>query len=371
MCNIRHFSYFLFENFDAEAEASNPLNPRNFLNSSVDDILSWAADTPTESRFCSVACEKFHNEVINRLIDGGVLRKDNNILLFDTPIFLSEDAEPIASFFSAAASRFAHMIQEKKPELYALAKSLENGFLPQVNLYHIICGMCFDGLFLERLSETGVLSAGREHASGLDYLSVIYEKSPALEHFSNSLLCSYNRIRNDVCALQSFGDANGNRLDCYRFFRMKGKDFLPPAFASVEEIMADLTEDALLLGMRDILNGTSVDWRIAQSLESFGYLKDGRICVPVFRKKNDDAIHAIENVLEETLLQPICEWLSDMSSLKITAISHSVAKDEIANECWHILFGSINEILVSSGIVANPPFKAEEGRYLQSIEIYQ
>lgn len=369
--DYRHFSYFLFESFDAHAESGNPLNPRNLLNASVDSILSWTADTPTERRTFHAACKRFGEDSITRLIDSGILRKDNQVLFFDTPVFLSEDAEKLASFFSVAATRFVRLIREKEQKLYELAGAVKNGFSAQINLYHIICGMCFDGLFLDRLSEAGILSNSRWHKSGLDYLAVIYEKCSALERFSNNLLCSYNRIQNDVCALQSFGDANGNRPDCYRFFRLREKNLLPPEFASIKETAANLSEDDLLIGLSDILNKKHVDPMIAQSLESFGYLKNGHICVPVFSRKDSDTIRTIESFLEDILLRPIGEWLSDLSALKITAVSHGVANGEIANECWHILFGCMNEILVSTGVVAKPPFKAGEGRYLQSIEVYR
>ncbi|MBQ9263879.1 MAG: hypothetical protein IJ189_06655 [Clostridia bacterium] len=76
-------------------------------------------------------------------------------------------------------------------------------------------------------------------------------------------------------------------------------------------------------------------------------------------------------MLEHILLPPIAAWLGDLRSLKTTATKHNVSTKEIANECWHILFGRMNELLVSNGLVAAPPFKEGEGRYLQSIELYQ
>ena len=42
----RQFSYYLFENFDAENEADNPDNPRRFLGKHTDAELQWIAETP-------------------------------------------------------------------------------------------------------------------------------------------------------------------------------------------------------------------------------------------------------------------------------------------------------------------------------------
>ena len=368
---VRHFSYYLFENFDPSEAVDHPLNPRSFLNNSVDGILSWLAETPIQDRLYTAACARFGKEIMDRLLTGGIVRREQNTLFFDTPVFLAEDAAPIKDFFFDAASRLAEKLMEKKQEFYAFASELQNGFSAEVNLYHILCGMCFDGMFLDKLSETGVLAGSRPHASGLDYLAVIYEKCPELDQFSDGILCSYNRVSNEKIALQSFGNGNGNRLDCYRYFRLRELGKLTDRFAEIDRLMAGHTEADLLQAVTKLFLGDTTLPQVAKALNLFGYTKNGNICVPVFLKKDNDTIRTIETALEDVLLQPVSEWLSDMSSLEITATTHNVAKKEIANECWHILFGSINEILVSSGFVAKPPFKAGEGRYLQSIELYR
>ena len=56
--------------------------------------------------------------------------------------------------------------------------------------------------------------------------------------------------------------------------------------------------------------------------------------------------------------------------LNITAVSHGVPFNEIANELYHILFGSVNEELMVRGIVSSPLLRQGEGRYLKCIEIY-
>lgn len=45
-------------------------------------------------------------------------------------------------------------------------------------------------------------------------------------------------------------------------------------------------------------------------------------------------------------------------------------KEEVANEVYHMIFGMLNEELVSRGFVQMPDFHVGEGRYLKSIELY-
>lgn len=83
-------------------------------------------------------------------------------------------------------------------------------------MYHILCGMIFDGSFFDYLNQNKALATSRRHCSGLDYLAVIYEDCAELRSLSNGLLRSYNRLANNICSLQSFGDAQGSRFDFYR-----------------------------------------------------------------------------------------------------------------------------------------------------------
>ena len=57
-------------------------------------------------------------------------------------------------------------------------------------------------------------------------------------------------------------------------------------------------------------------------------------------------------------------------SINITAVKHGVNRKEIANELYHIVFGSINEDLTARGIVTTPKYIPGEGRYFKCIELY-
>lgn len=106
-------------------------------------------------------------------------------------------------------------------------------------------------------------------------------------------------------------------------------------------------------------------------LELFGYAQNGAICVPVYTPKHLKYITEIEGIVERCLGNAMADTLLTLAgSIHITAVQHGVNRMEIANELYHIVFGFINEELVTRGIVAAPQNIPGEGRYYKCIEIY-
>lgn len=81
-----------------------------------------------------------------------------------------------------------------------------------------------------------MLTTSRLHTSGVDYIITVYEKCPELSVFSNHLLCSHNRFCDGTRALQSFGDADGSRVDFYRFNCQKQLGVAVPAPKEINQI---------------------------------------------------------------------------------------------------------------------------------------
>jgi len=163
---MRHFSYYLFENFDPDQEVQNPHNPRSFLNESMDSLLGYIAQFPAGE--CKAAdCEaRFHEEKIQMLINAGIIRLDSTEhLLFDSPVFLHEDAKMLKKEIDQSAKRLADKLEECMPFLQRLCGEIQNGFPTAVNLYHILCGMIFDGMFFDYLEKRGAVATSRKHAS--------------------------------------------------------------------------------------------------------------------------------------------------------------------------------------------------------------
>ncbi len=370
ICSLmREFEYFLFENFDADKEADNPNNPRNFLGKGTNAILSEVIQSSTYAR------NKCSDELVRKLIYGGVLRPNEEGLAFDCPIFLREDASVLHAEIASKASALADLLENSLAEIQACCAKIDNGFPVELNLYHILCGMVFDGRFFDYLSDKGALATSRRHSSGLDYLTVIYEKCDELQSLSDGLLCSYNRLVNEKCSLQSFGDANGDRFDFYRFFRSTEQGNVPAKFMRAETLLRDgfggPNKDAILEESISLLRTGWCAPAVKALLEEFGYVCDGIVCVPVFTVEHRKYITEIEGIVEKSLGVAVSDTLIELTnSIDITAVRHGVDQLEIANELYHIVFGAINEELATRGIVAAPQHISGEGRYLKCIELY-
>ena len=367
---MRQFEYYLFENFDPDEQADNPDNPRNFLNIHTDPVLTRIIEQPDYSAAYTSGQD---TGLIQRLLNGGILRMDKNLLMFDCPIFLREDAAVLSHEVAVHACFLTDLLEQRMPDIIKICSKIKNGFSEQLNLYHILCGMIFDGSFFDFLSNKGILSTSLLHPSGLDYLTVIYEKCGELQTFSNNLLCSYNRFVNDRCSLQSFGDANGNRFDFYRFCRLLETRKLPSNFRRAESlwIQGNFDKNSLLLEVVSLVQTGHCCLEVLYLLEIFGYAENGKICVPIYTPQEKSIIADIENIIEHTLGDAISQTLMKLSgSLQITSVRHRVDWLEIANELYHILFGTINQQLVDRKLVSEPQFFPGQGRYSKCIEIY-
>lgn len=370
---MRHFSYFLYENFDADREAGHPANPRRILNRRIDGILSRVADFPPRSCPAALLREEFGAEALSRAISSGALRESGGIVCYDTSIFLEEDVPALQRFSQSMSVPLAERLWERRTALQDCVSRIRNGFDPPANLYHVLCGMIFDGLFFDRLTRQNVLSVSRLHASGLDYLSVIYQDCDSLRSFSDALLCSYNRLTDGHTSLQSFGDADGSRFDFYRLFRLREQGVLPARYAEAGRLLDAFPKgrekQTILDQTRTLLLTGSCDSRCLNLLELLGYTKGGKVCVPVFSEQDTPVVLHLEDLAAEALLSPLSQALQEASqAFSLTPSRHGVSSGEIANELYHILFGGINEALAELGAVSPPPRRAGEGRYWQCIE---
>ena len=80
-----------------------------------------------------------------------------------------------------------------------------------------------------------------------------------------------------------------------------------------------------------------------------------------------DIICEIEQIVKTCVLEELQIILKEPGGNLICG-SHGVPSKEIGNEIYHILFGLINEELVSRDFVCSPDELMSEGRYLKSIE---
>ena len=290
-------------------------------------------------------------------------------MVFDSTVILKDDAPALAQGY--CVTPIVDNLERAKKDIYSLADRINNGFAASVNLYHILCGSIFDGLLFDYLSDIHVVSTSRQHASGLDYIITIYEDCPELNLFSRKLLCSYNRFTDGYRSLQSFGDSNGTRRDFYRFARLRELGAIPEEYADIRALWDNLDRENFRESLLDETQQLYEEGRCrkpyAELLNFFGYQRGGKITVPVFYKKHMDIICEIEQIVKTCVLEELKIILKEPGGNLICG-SHGVPSKEIGNEIYHILFGLINEELVSRDYVCSPDELMSEGRYLKSIE---
>lgn len=367
---MRSFAYYLFEHFDSEKEANNPLNPRRFLSAQMDGVLCAIADVPAYALTQAALSAQFGEERVAKLLRGGIIRADNGRIALDTPVLVREDAAALRAFLAEAVAPLADILWKNCGELEALARRMSDPAEPKTHLYHVLCGMIFDGALMDALGERGAIAVERPHDTGLNYLVTAYESCAELDALSAGLLCSYNRAANDEIALQSFGDSDGTRLDAYRFFRLRELNKLPERFAQAERLARGMTQSDLLGEAARLLREGRCAKGALSLLSCLGYVENGRVCVPVYRAEDGAAIDAMARKAEDWLLEPVCAIFARMErALDVLCVRHGVSAAEIANELWHLLFGALNEEIVRGGLAARPPYRAGEGRYLQSIQM--
>ena len=368
----RRFSCFFFGDIEPST-AGKPDDPRLIQGERTDAILSWLIAEPENARF-SAASRMFSAEHLQLLFACGVLRREDDRLLLDAPLFSSEDAPALRCLGEEQARRVFQALRGALPRMLDLCGALENGFPAQVNLYHTLCGMVMDGSMTDALADRGALALSRPRASGGDHLIILYENCPELQVFSDLLLCSWNRLDNGACALQSFGDANGVRFDAYRLFRLMQNGPLPSRFREAEPFIGKRTPAELRAwlpgeALRLILEG-QCDSDALRLLELFGYAASGAVRAPVFRPQDAEIIGSVSALAENAAAEALTDALMRMQKdARLLSVRQGVSPPEIANELYHILFGCVNERLVAEGFAAAPPHFPGEGRYLRSIRI--
>ncbi len=345
------------------------MNPRAILNMADTDESLF--------RLCgSKPGELFVDDIKNaeELADIGVLRIINGRVYAACPIFVSSDESILRRITCTYAEQIARKIAKHANAYYDIADNFSGSFEPGVHLYHLLCGAVFDGCFFDRLADSGLLTVSKPQKNGMDYLPVIYEDAPSLNNLSAKILCSYNRLTTSAGVFSSFGDADGERNDLFRWYTnvRNGKNTkqTPVDNAIRKHGLRDLTE--ILAGeFVKAHYGESIAGEYNAMLEYFGYLENSRVCVPVYTAVQKERVTvSLDNLTAELVLEDMKTALAAVSSAtELTSVKHGVPAQDIANEVYHLLFGQINEKLVEYGMVASPEYHPGEGRYLKSFEI--
>lgn len=370
---MRDFDYFLYENNDPCEMAPNAFNPRRLMNRATSAVLQAILDKPDSACAADALRGTFGTDEINGLLRAGFLREDGDAIAIAFPFFVHEDAGILRAYCRHYATKLADRLTRTLPACRRIAGRIDNGYPEEINLYHVLCARVFDGALFDCLSESGLVATHKRQPSGLDYILTAYEKCEALDSFSNKLLCSYNRFADAACSLQSFGDADGDRHDLYRFARRLEAGQTADSEAELRRLWRALGDDArsaLLRATVSLHRTGNCAPGARRLLEAFGYADDRGICVPVYgasvrsvvEELRDTVWCAVEDELRAALTAPA---MLDALACK----RQGAAQEELNNELYHLLFGSVNEELVRRGIVASPAYHPGEGRYLKAMEL--
>lgn len=356
------FNKYYYENYPMDTPFDIN-NPRYVLSlDGVDDVLEKII---TNEPYTLTVTDFENIEIVKALLHIDVLQQKADKFGMAVPFFVENDEKILKKISKRVASDISSKMLEYKEQIIGIVQGVNNGYAPSINLYHLLCGYIFDGLMFEYLEKEQLITTSCIHKTGLDYLVIIYEDAISLNQYSEQLLCSYNRLVRDGKGFVSFGDSNGNRKDLYRYLRMKELGEL----SDKESLYVDYSVIELIDNFEKLLDKKKVEAKYLKVYEYFGYLKDGKVNVPVYNDYSYEVANRLYDYVVEIVREPLAEALSLIrGDVRLSAIAHGVAVKDIANEIYHLIFGEINELLIQSGLVAQPKCVQGEGRYLKSFE---
>lgn len=336
----------------------------------ISDIICAGQDTyilrEVDDKYRMFVCE---------LADMGMFSIDRNFHInIACPIFLKKDIPVLKRLTEKHGQRLAESIILNKKAFEDAVEGCDVRYSKAEHLYHLLCGAVFDGGFFDRLGDIGVVTISKPQKNGQDYLPVLYEDDDELNEFSAKLLCSYNRAGVESGIFSSFGDADGDRHDIFRWYRRRISgitgiseplDRLYDCYGS-KDIVALLADKFV-----EAVNGIRIGEEWQDAFEWAGYMESGQVCVPVYRNDiKNMAVQRLEELANRVIFDDMCMALSNIAAEKeLTAVERGIPAADIANEIYHLLFGQINEALVREGFAAEPRHYEDQGRYLKCFEM--
>ena len=342
--------------------AANDENPRWVLNQNcVDAIIENVVTTEPYT----LSINQLGNEdLVKSLLQIDVLQLHGDKLGMNVPFFLEKDVKSLKMLSGKVANDIFSILSGCQNSIKDIIGHIDNGFHSELNIYHLLCAYIFDGLMFDFLEQNNLVETTNIHKSGLDYLVVLYEDNAELDKYSNQLLCSYNCLIVNEHGFVSFGDSNGNRNDFYRYYCQKDLNQLPKKQIDI----STYSKEDLIDNFEKLVSGEYVEEQFIQIYDHFGYCKDGKIIVPVYDGIAFQQAKVLYEFILDKIKNPLVDTLNLISKTDLSAISHGINSKCVANEIYHIIFGEVNEMIVNSGLAANPPYYEGEGRYLKSFE---
>lgn len=313
---------------------------------------------------------------LNLLKNISAIDEKSDCFCLNFPFFLDCDIKTlqliIFNLLNKNKNTLLNKIEGLKDKLFELYPNIKL----ETSLYHLLCGKIFDGLMFDYLEEKGLLKQSYIQKDNRDYMLIGYQNSHKCNKFNADLFCSFNNAKYLNNSLTSFGNASGERLDYFRYFKCREKNNIHGKFAKIhshfqDEANTDIVKNSLS-NILDLLGGKQIsDNKYLEVLKFTNYVdKSNNIIVPIF----DNYIVKINKLYEEVKkeLGPIItdilnEFKIQILASNITCLKHNVPIEQLCNELWHTFFGLLNKFLIKEKIVATPQQFFKQGKYLKCI----
>ena len=377
---MKHLNIFYFDNDLGNFDEFNPrfVMEQTFAN----DILSLIAIEQPFYYDVTKLASKLHTNIkilekpINLLKNISAITEKSGHFCLNFPFFLDKDVKTIKSIvlmlLKKDHKKLIDGIQSLKNQLIELYPSIKI----ELSLYHLLCGKIFDGLMFNYLEQQGLLKQSYIQNDNRDYMLIGYQNSNICNKFNANLYCSFNNAKYNNNSLTSFGNASGERLDYFRYFKLREKNNLHGKFLIMHRYFQNETNSEIvknsLDNIFDLLNKKQVtDNKYLKILKLTNYVdKDNQIIVPVFDDyiiKTNILFEEVKRKLGPNLTQILNDFKIHILNSNINCIKHNVPMEQLCNELWHIFFGLFNEYLIKEKIVATPQQFSKQGKYLKCI----
>lgn len=377
---MKHLNIFYFDNDLGNFDEFNPrfVMEQTFAN----DILSLIAIEQPFYYDVTKLASKLHTNIkilekpINLLKNISAITEKSGHFCLNFPFFLDKDVKTIKSIVLMLLKKDHKIlidgIQSLKNQLIELYPSIKI----ELSLYHLLCGKIFDGQMFNYLEHQGLLKQSYIQNDNRDYMLIGYQNSNICNKFNANLYCSFNNAKYNNNSLTSFGNASGERLDYFRYFKLREKNNLHGKFLIMHRYFQNETNSEIvknsLDNIFDLLNKKQVtDNKYLKILKFTNYVdKDNQIIVPVFDDyiiKTNILFEEVKRKLGPNLTQILNDFKIHILNSNINCIKHNVPMEQLCNELWHIFFGLFNEYLIKEKIVATPQQFSKQGKYLKCI----